>query len=326
MPNNVYPPHKYLPIHHLLTEERYPSVKTLAEELEVSERTVKRYVEYMKDTLNLPIEYDRSKRGYYYASPVDSYPATLVSDREFEELAFLRQWLEGFQGSFFYKPIHEVLDKVTGFSSSGNASMYYSRLPISIRPRGLDRIQPGLFEGLRRAIENRREVSFSYRKQGERQGSKRQVQPYHIAYSGNRWYLIGKCLKAGKERSYSLFRISDLVVSQSCTFEVPESFNPEKIFTHSLSYYGSQPGQELIEVVLEFDAIGADFLEESFDHPTLQKQPLSDGGVRITLKLNNLQEITAWVLHLADRVKVIAPEQLKQEVVKLAKVAIEANS
>ena len=57
----------------------YPSCPKLATEWEVDERTIKRDIEFMKDRLDAPIEYDRNRRGYFYTeagvSPIiSSFP------------------------------------------------------------------------------------------------------------------------------------------------------------------------------------------------------------------------------------------------------------
>jgi predicted DNA-binding transcriptional regulator YafY len=53
-------------IHELVQKGRYPNCTRLAEEFEVSTRTAKRDVDFMKCRLNLPIEYDVRRNGYYY--------------------------------------------------------------------------------------------------------------------------------------------------------------------------------------------------------------------------------------------------------------------
>ena len=45
----------------------FPSCLTLVAVWEVSGRTIKRDIEFMRDRLGAPIEYDRKRRGYYYA-------------------------------------------------------------------------------------------------------------------------------------------------------------------------------------------------------------------------------------------------------------------
>ena len=38
-------------------------------------RTIKRDIEFMKDRLNLPIEFDAKQNGYYYTESVEQFPA-----------------------------------------------------------------------------------------------------------------------------------------------------------------------------------------------------------------------------------------------------------
>ena len=44
----------------------YPSVERLMKELEVSRRTILRDIDELKIYYNAPIEYNRSRKGYYY--------------------------------------------------------------------------------------------------------------------------------------------------------------------------------------------------------------------------------------------------------------------
>jgi predicted DNA-binding transcriptional regulator YafY len=50
-----------------LSSNRFPNLKKLSEKLEVSERTVKRDLQILKNEFNAPIESNRRKGGYYYS-------------------------------------------------------------------------------------------------------------------------------------------------------------------------------------------------------------------------------------------------------------------
>src|SRR5262245_22717170 len=68
------PTERLLKIHQALAAQRFPNTFRLAKEFEVSPRTIKRDVQWMKDHWDLPIAYNRSRRGYYYSKPVDQFP------------------------------------------------------------------------------------------------------------------------------------------------------------------------------------------------------------------------------------------------------------
>jgi hypothetical protein len=44
----------------------YPNASALAREFELSVKTAQRDVDFMRDRLNCPLVYDKSRKGYYY--------------------------------------------------------------------------------------------------------------------------------------------------------------------------------------------------------------------------------------------------------------------
>jgi hypothetical protein len=47
----------------------YPSRSSFSVDYGVSERTLARDIEYLRDRLEAPLEYDLNRRGYYYSKP-----------------------------------------------------------------------------------------------------------------------------------------------------------------------------------------------------------------------------------------------------------------
>jgi predicted DNA-binding transcriptional regulator YafY len=62
-------------LHEQLAADRYPNCRKLAEEFEVSAKTVQRDVSFMRDRMGLPIEYDKARFGFRYVRPVSGFPA-----------------------------------------------------------------------------------------------------------------------------------------------------------------------------------------------------------------------------------------------------------
>ena len=57
-------------IHRLIENKEYPNCSNIAKEFERSVRTIKRDVDFMKTRLNLPIEFDVGRNGYFLRRPV----------------------------------------------------------------------------------------------------------------------------------------------------------------------------------------------------------------------------------------------------------------
>lgn len=62
-------------VHEWLMEDRYPNCRKIAEEFEVSTKTVQRDVNFMRDQMGLPIDYDKERFGFHYTRSVSGFPA-----------------------------------------------------------------------------------------------------------------------------------------------------------------------------------------------------------------------------------------------------------
>ena len=73
---------RLLQIHEEVQASRFPNVTTLARLLEWSEKTIRRDLEYLRDSLGAPLAYDRHRRGYYYTQPGYRFPSLVITEGE----------------------------------------------------------------------------------------------------------------------------------------------------------------------------------------------------------------------------------------------------
>ncbi|MDF2686961.1 MAG: hypothetical protein K0S55_2144 [Clostridia bacterium] len=59
--------HRIVWIHNQIIEQKYPNSAVIAKRFEISGRQAQRDVEYMRDSLNAPLEYSSKQKGYYYS-------------------------------------------------------------------------------------------------------------------------------------------------------------------------------------------------------------------------------------------------------------------
>ena len=65
---------RMLQIHEHLQTGGRKNCRTLAASLEVSPRTIQRDIDFMRDQLGLPVEYDVVAHGFYYIREVAQFP------------------------------------------------------------------------------------------------------------------------------------------------------------------------------------------------------------------------------------------------------------
>ena len=80
----------------------YPNARTLAEGYEVSDKTIKRDLEYLRDSLDAPVEYDTRKRGYYYSDPHYRFSIMHITERDLFALYIAEKVLQQYRGTQVY--------------------------------------------------------------------------------------------------------------------------------------------------------------------------------------------------------------------------------
>ena len=99
-------------IHQALQSQTFPNSGTLGRHLEISAKTVHRDVEFMRDRLRLPIEWDSVRNGYYYTRTVTNFPTMHFTEGELVALVVAEKALQQYRGTTFEKPLLSAIKKM----------------------------------------------------------------------------------------------------------------------------------------------------------------------------------------------------------------------
>ena len=113
------PIERMLRIHERLKSGSFPNCRQMAADLEVSTKTIQRDVDFMRDRLDLPIDFDWQKNGFHYTAPVENFPTVQVTERELVALFVAEKALAQYRGTPFEKPLHAAFEKFTSGLSDG---------------------------------------------------------------------------------------------------------------------------------------------------------------------------------------------------------------
>lgn len=301
------PLERMMRIHEELQANTLPNCSKLAAKLEVSTKTVMRDLEFMRDRLGLPVEYDERIYAYRYSYPVKNFPTVHISEGELLALLVAQRALEQYKGTPYHDQLAHAFEKLSGglrdrvsFTPSDGLKN------VSFHHAGLAKADMKIFEKLSRGVAESFEVEFTYLKPKARNPESRRVRPYHLANRENSWYLVGFDLEKNALRHFAVTRIQSLTVTKE-RFERPPDFSPEKHFEKA---FGAFVGSGNHEVVVNFSAEAAHRVRERFWHESQETRDLPDGGVQIRLRLDSLNDVEWWVLGWGDQAKAIAPKEL----------------
>ena len=313
------PLERMLRIHQALQSGKFPNASTLAREIEVATKTIHRDIEFMRDRLGLPVEFNPGKNGYHYTEEVSAFPNIQITEGELFALIVAEKALQQYRGTSFEKPILSAIRKMEQ-SLPDTISLNLADIgqTISFRTRAEPILNLDIFDTLARAAAHRQQIELAYRKPGQPQPEKRLVDPYHLANINGEWYLFAYD-HARKDISTFVPARVQSVKPTGQTFERPQKFSLEKRLRDS---FGVHSGEGEYEVIIRFNAHAADYVREKKWHESQQLRELKGGGVELRMKLSSLMEVERWVLSWGGDAKVLKPRELVEAVRKSAEAML----
>ena len=298
-------------IHHAIQSGKYPNAATLARELEVSAKSIHRDLEFMRDRMDLPLEYDAARFGYHYTESVGSFPTMQITEGELFAMLVAEKALQQYRGTTFEAPLLSAFKKMAAaLPDTISLNLADWSNSISFRTRAAPILNLEIFDTLAKAAAHRRQLRLTYRKPGRRETESRLVDPYHLANINGEWFLFAWCHLRNDIRTFVPARIKAVEVTGR-TFARPHKFSLEKRLRDS---FGVQSGQGSHEVVIRFDELVSDYIREKKWHDSQTLTELKDGGVELRMTLSGLAEVERWVLSWGGNARVLQPPDLAQRV------------
>jgi predicted DNA-binding transcriptional regulator YafY len=309
------PLERMLRIHQAIQSRRYPNAVTLSREMEVSSKSIHRDFEFMRDRLQLPLEYDSDHRGYYYTQEVSSFPTLQITEGELFALLVAEKALQQYRGTTFEQPLISAFKKMAA-SLPDTISLNIAdwERTISFRTSAEPILDLEIFDTLSKATAKRQQLELTYRKPGKRETELRRIDPYHLANINGEWFLFAWCHLRKDIRTFIPARIQAIDTTGE-TFARPQKFSLEKRLRDS---FGVQSGKGSFEVVIRFNELVADYIREKKWHESQQLKELPDGGLELRLKLSSLGEVERWVLGWSGNARVLQPQELAERIKKAA--------
>ncbi len=308
---------KYKPQHSRLLfidrkigEGKYPNCSSLAEEWEVSSKTIQRDLEYMRYQLDAPLEYSARHRGYCYTEENFKLPAISIKESDLFAIYLAEELLVQYEGTPLYNNLKSVYRKIQDSlpdKASIKISQEDTRFTVFPPPSTtiLHEVWNVVFKGLRNGIR----IRINYQTPGKAIHT-RLVDPYHaVRYDGD-WYIIGYCHLRKAVLTFSLSRISKASLRKE-TFIIPDDYN---FHTITSSRFGIHWGDAEEHVKIWFSPDAAKYILERKWHPSQKISHSEEGSICVALTVNHTFELKKWVLSWGKDAKILEPENLSREI------------
>lgn len=295
-----------------IRDGEYPNCNSFAKKYETSAKTVQRDIEYLRDQLGAPVEYDIAHTGYRYTQPDWFLPAIHLSEGDLFSLMVATRAMEMYQGTPVGRELERVFAKIC------------QNLPaqLTIRPELIHSqfsftkpaskpVREEIWTLLVRGLLHRRSLRFMYLAPERTAYSTRIIDPYHIANLQGEWYVFAWDHRKKRISQFAIPRIHRPILLDQ-RFTIPASFDPAKILGTTFGRFALGAKPKLIK--LRFNAEAAYWVQEREVHPRQKIRELHNGDIELSFPAAGLYEVQRWVLGWGHRVTVLAPTELKKMV------------
>lgn len=297
---------RLLTIDALIRSGQRHTAKTLGEAVEVSERTIRDDLAFMRDRFHAPILSNR-RQGYIYTDPDWRLPSIPLTTGELFALTLGARILSAYSGSAYREQLESAIAQLA------------KRLPeqtwidlqqltddsVMFRMGAELNLNPQIWQTLEHACQNKQRVWIRYATPGK-SISERQVDPYVLHFSRSNPYMTGWCHKRQETRWFRVDRIQAINLLDK-HFEIDPTFDRE---AHFASAFQHEVGGVPQEMVIWFDPPTAPYIRERRWHPTQQIEEHPDGSLTLRFVVRGLNEVKRWVLFYGKGARVLGPPEL----------------
>lgn len=287
----------------LLQEEKITAPE-LADKFEVSRRTINRDIEDLCKA-GIPITTTQGFGGGIRIMDGYKMNRTLLTSKDMQMILAGLRSLDSVSGSRYYGQLMEKIKAGSSDFVSGRDSII-----IDLSSWYKDTLAPKI-ELIQNAVEERNLLTFQY--YAPKGNSKRSIEPYYLVFKWSSWYVWGWCTEKKDFRLFKLNRM-DALLKEDTTFiprEVPmPNLSDEKIF----------PGGIKVKALFTKDSQWR--LVEEFGIQCFKEN--EDGTLLFTADYTEKENLISWLLTFGDKVKVLEPAWVQEELIRIAKNIIKA--
>jgi predicted DNA-binding transcriptional regulator YafY len=285
------------------------------DELEISDATFKRDLEYLRSRMNASIVYDRYTGGYQFEHPHDAekteLPGLWFTEKEATALVLMQHLLSSLdQGGLIgphIEPLTAIIDGILGQSETTAKEL---RKRIKVLGMGSRKNSIENFAEIGAALLKRNRLDVSYYSKGKDELTQRIISPQRLIFYRENWYLDAYCHLRKELRSFAVDGIRKAVLTNLKADEVSEKQAQE----HFAESYGIFSGKATQRAKLRFTPEHARWVATEKWHGQQVGSFDKEGFYILEFDYNQDPELIMDILKHGSGVEVMGPAGLKSKV------------
>ncbi|CAH1904938.1 putative DNA-binding transcriptional regulator YafY [Candidatus Nitrotoga sp. HW29] len=314
---------RFYKIEQLLISHRIVPISIFLETLEISEATFKRDLYYLRDRMNMPIEWDRNARGYRYVTtnPHDrssTLPGLWFTASEVHALLTMQHLLTNLGNGLLSSHITPLQTRLKALLGSADHSVEEVEKRIKLEHATRRTLPLQCFETIATATLQRQQLQITHFNRQNGQENTRIISPQQLLFYRDNWYVDAWCHLREGIRSFSIDAISHAELIAAPAIELPQP-ELQKYFKKG---YGIFSGTKVAWAKLRFTPERARWVSTEQWHPEQKSRFDKKGYYCLEVPYSDDRELLMDILKHGTEVEVMAPKALRNGVSKLLESAL----
>ncbi len=301
---------------------RYPNATSLADQFETSTKTAHRSIEYFRDRLQAPLDYNESHKGYFYTDPLFQLPITKISQDELLALLISRKLITEASAGSLGDELGHISKRLGSLLAASLPGKAHPEDAFSFRWKGINPTEPVIFQNVTSALIHGKLLSFCYYSPTSSACTMRTVEPHHMVNYLGTWHLIAFCHLRNEWRDFVLGRMTLCKIeNESFVIRHKDQWQP---FLNDT--FGIFQNKRSFNVKLKFSPERSRWIRGEIWHEGQTEEMQEDGSLVLTVPAFHEAEIMMEILKHGSHVDVLEPEWLRGKVAEEIILAAKKNT
>lgn len=312
---------RFIWFHGQIKAGKYPNAAHLAENYELSGRTAQRDIEFFRDRLYAPLEYNHQHRGYCYSDESYELPALWISESNILALSLAVRLASTIPDRALKDQLCRLIDRVP--IRTGDKSIpCLERLSTKISVKNIEysQVDKEIFRQSVQALFAGTSLHITYYSPHNDSTTARTIHPLHLMHYMGSWHLIAWCGTRMELRNFALSRFR--MIGPASENLIPPNDLPD-LKEYTRQHFGIMQGDTATEVGLRFSSKITPWISEQVWHPQQRSMLNPDKSLTLRFPVADFRELIKTILSHGADIEVLEPPELKnlvkEEIDRMAK-------
>jgi len=298
-------------IHHEIKEGRHPNTRSLAEQLQVSSKTVQRDIDYLRDELEAPIEFSREENGYAYSRDDYVLPFLPVDGQDLFSIGVAAQVLALLGGTPLARTLRSCYERLARLMPPAvRLRPEIVREQLTLRATAFRPVREEIWQAVSEALQKGIALSIRYRHPGEGPGDPRVIRPYAFVLAGRDWMVLAEDAAQAQIKNFYLARVDGAKLTGE-RYAIPRDFDASEFFRNTFGLFVGKGRPFRFRV--RFSPEISDEVREMVWHPDQRIETDSTGAAILELPAESVREARRFILAYGRQAAALSPPELVED-------------